>query len=300
MDSAEFGKPSVASATTISDAARTRLSTACRKRRRSRYQRQVAVGDILQFCIGSCTPLIRTREVALSAMTAPRTRWPRDCIRQTRTLAADFRLGDFAGRRRPVRSSLKPHDALARRMSIVVNVNVTASAALAFQGRLGDDLTVGLFRRRRRRNRPRTELPVILLSCNGDYQLEVRGESYREDAIRRLVDVSGAEQLASDRCRCELEVCLRREPTNPVDPNAVQVLSCSGELLGYIARERAPDYSRVLRSVETRALIHCRACAYGRLINGRRWNFGIWLGVPDADELGKALDGLSKDSLSPL
>jgi HIRAN domain len=81
---------------------------------------------------------------------------------------------------------------------------------------------------------------VILLSCDGDYPLEVRGESFREDAIRRLVDLSGAEQFAEDRCRCELELWLGREPTNPVDPNAVQVLSCSGELLGYVPRELAP------------------------------------------------------------
>ena len=85
-------------------------------------------------------------------------------------------------------------------------------------------------------------------------------------------------------------VWLRREPTNPVDPNAVQVLSCSGELLGYVARELASDYSRVLHSVEARMRIHCRARAYGRLKEDRRWNFGIWLDVPDAAALAEAFE----------
>lgn len=143
---------------------------------------------------------------------------------------------------------------------------------IALYGRPRHDQPVGLFWRRGRRRRVSIELPVCLISCEGRYPLEVRGESFREDAIRRLVDASGAEQFADDRCRCEIVVWLRREPTNTVDLNAVQVLSCAGELLGYIARELAPDYSRVLRSVESRIRIHRRACAYGRLKEDQRWS----------------------------
>lgn len=132
-------------------------------------------------------------------------------------------------------------------------------------------------------------LPVLLIPSDGVYPLEVRGESYREDAIARLVNAEGAEQTDDDRCRCELRVWLRREPTNPVDSNAVQVLSCQGELLGYLPRELAGDYSAALRVVEHRATVHCDACAYGRLINRQRWNYGIWLGMPDATRLRELL-----------
>ena len=156
---------------------------------------------------------------------------------------------------------------------------------------------VGLFAWKRRRKR-RIDLPIFLVPCEPGFPLEVRGESYRQAAIARLVEACGPEQTAHDRCRCEIRVQLRREPGNPVDPNAVQVLSLADELLGYLPRELAGEYSRVLRLVDGRLIVRCDGCAYGRLHRGDGWNFGIWLGVPSAAQLKRVLLGVNLEPVT--
>lgn len=66
----------------------------------------------------------------------------------------------------------------------------------------------------------------------GTYTLNVVGESYRQDAIRR--------------CREGHRVVLKREPENPHDANAVAVLRENGEQIGYLSRDNAEWVAEVM------------------------------------------------------
>lgn len=96
-------------------------------------------------------------------------------------------------------------------------------------------------------------------------------------------------EIDDDRCRCEIRAWLRREPDNAADANAVRVLSGAGNLLGYLPRELAGEYSQALQTVDKRCRVHCEACAFGRRTPDRRWNYGVWLGISDATQLAEAL-----------
>jgi hypothetical protein len=135
---------------------------------------------------------------------------------------------------------------------------------------------------RRRRPQP-VERPWIEVSCGGEFELEVHGESFHQPLLRELVRRSDPE-VADERIRATFKVALRREPENPRDPNAVAVLTLAGDALGHLPRELAAAYSKALTLTEQRYQVCCDAAARGRRI-GRDWNIGIWLAMPDADQL---------------
>ncbi|WP_407987646.1 hypothetical protein [Kitasatospora sp. CMC57] len=69
------------------------------------------------------------------------------------------------------------------------------------------------------------------------------GESYHSDQLERISgpEAAGEKQLVAE---------LRREPRNPDDRDAIQVL-INGGLVGYIPKEDAPDYQPELKAVES-------------------------------------------------
>lgn len=72
------------------------------------------------------------------------------------------------------------------------------------------------------------------------YEVEVVGESYRQDVIERI---AGGKSEHGKHTRVGLT--LRCEPKNPYDSDAVRV-ECMGQLVGYVARDEAADLSPAL------------------------------------------------------
>ena len=131
---------------------------------------------------------------------------------------------------------------------------------------------------------------VILVACDGEFAMEVRGESNYQDAIRECVGAADLEQTADDACHCEFRVRMAREPDNPHDVNAVAVTSASGRTLGYLAREIAQDYAPELDQLAPVAAVWCPARAYGRReYPTDPWRFGVWLDLPDASDFAAEL-----------
>jgi hypothetical protein len=137
-----------------------------------------------------------------------------------------------------------------------------------------------LFRRRRAEPVAR---PWLEVSCGGEFPLEVHGESFHQPLLRRLVEMSQP-QISDDRIRATFTVAVSREPENPHDSNAVAVLTMDGGELGHLPRDLAAAYSDALAPTEQQYGVCCRARAYGRRV-GTDWNIGIWLAMPDADQL---------------
>ncbi|KIQ64638.1 hypothetical protein TR51_10430 [Kitasatospora griseola] len=77
----------------------------------------------------------------------------------------------------------------------------------------------------------------------GHFRQSVVGESYHSDQLERISgpEAAGEKQLVAE---------LRREPRNPHDRDAIQVL-IDGGLVGYVPKEDAPDYQRELKAVES-------------------------------------------------
>jgi hypothetical protein len=152
---------------------------------------------------------------------------------------------------------------------------------------------------RRKPANPEPEPQAVVISAGGEFEVEVRGESFHQDTISKLVGTSGNVQTDGDRRRATLRAWLRPEPENPHDPNAVLVAALSGHPLGHLPRELCASYQRVLNEVGDRARIWCEACAFGRCVEGR-WNYGIWLDLPSAIELRTVLDGFSDKAVTDM
>jgi hypothetical protein len=149
----------------------------------------------------------------------------------------------------------------------------------------------------RRKKPPVVDRPWIKLSIDDGYPLEVRGESFHQPAIRALVNAAGDREIDDDRLTANLAVSIRREPENPHDVNAVAVCSIKGEILGHLPREIAGEYSSALAIAEQHVQICCDARAYGRL-HGKEWTIGIWLAVPDADQLATILTDVASADIA--
>lgn len=106
----------------------------------------------------------------------------------------------------------------------------------------------------------------------GKFGLEVVGESHYQGALRQA-------QRRARRMPAGLVtgVVVRAEPDNPCDADAVCVMSADGDaLLGYLSRERAKQYKRVLAQCEEAGLaVRCAAVLRGG--EGDKPNIGIWL-----------------------
>jgi hypothetical protein len=74
-----------------------------------------------------------------------------------------------------------------------------------------------------------------------------------------------------------IDVVMRPEPDNPYDADAVRVMSADGDgLFGYLSRDRAKQYKRVLtRCEEAKLTVTCAAVLRGGV--GDAPNLGIWL-----------------------
>lgn len=143
----------------------------------------------------------------------------------------------------------------------------------------------------RRRKEP--EKPTLMVSCGGEFAMEVKGESFHQDAIQRLVAASAIAQTSPDACHCEFPVLVFHERTNPYDANAVAISSLTGVRLGHLPREVAGEFAPVLDRIEVHASVRCSARAYGRLVeHAHDWNFGIWLDLPTASELSETVESL--------
>jgi hypothetical protein len=84
---------------------------------------------------------------------------------------------------------------------------------------------------------------VVDPADDDDFETDVVGESFRQEALRRLVERVRLDQ----RGRRLFMANLRPEPDNPYDVNAVAVHAADdGSHLGYLSRELAPTYQRHL------------------------------------------------------
>ena len=97
----------------------------------------------------------------------------------------------------------------------------------------------GLFRTRERA----AEQPPSATLYPGTEDLEVVGESYRQETLWGLVGGRRAERISHDT-----HAVLMPEPDNPVDPDAIAVL-IDGQLVGYLSRENAAAYGPGLRQL---------------------------------------------------
>ena len=92
-------------------------------------------------------------------------------------------------------------------------------------------------------------------------EIEIVGESHYQTAIAR--------------CRTGERVLLIRQPDNPYDKNAVAVTRTDGAILGYISRDEARGFAKLLDSGhKIYAEIHG---IYGG--SSDKPSFGIWLDV---------------------
>lgn len=82
----------------------------------------------------------------------------------------------------------------------------------------------------------------VLLRGRGSYDQEVAGESHCFAELRALTGSGTGERTGLAE--------LRREPSNPHDPNAVRVL-VEGRVVGYLPRAAASAYQPALRQVST-------------------------------------------------
>jgi hypothetical protein len=106
---------------------------------------------------------------------------------------------------------------------------------------------------------------------SGQFGLEAVGESHYQPAIRRAL--RDAHLQAGRRM---IRVRVEREPTNSYDPRAVRIISSSGETLGYLPRERASTYQKVLKDFEKVGLtVTCAAALYGG--DAKTPTLGVWL-----------------------
>ncbi len=141
--------------------------------------------------------------------------------------------------------------------------------------------------------------PVMAVGCGDVFEMEVKGESHYQEAIRDCVGSLDVGLTADHARSSEVDVRLVREPDNGYDSNAVSVRSMTDRTLGYLARPTAEEYAPILDGIGERAVVQCRARAYGRRAESTgHWNFGIWLDLPDATDLAEALKDISPEGMA--
>jgi hypothetical protein len=116
---------------------------------------------------------------------------------------------------------------------------------------------------------------------DGDETLFVVGESYRQDALWRLVGGQRANEV-----RVECVAALVPEPNNEYDPNAISVL-IRGERVGYLSRADAVEYlpglkALIANSRKGRVMVHGWIVGGGRRLDGLG-RLGVFLDHDPAD-----------------
>ena len=124
-------------------------------------------------------------------------------------------------------------------------------------------------------------LKVVDVEATGYFAVEVVGESNYLPALKRA--------KRSIKGDSSLRVVLVREPNNKFDKNAVCVCGVIGDALetvGYLSRENAEEYGKVLRRYETKDhYVSCQAQLRGG--DRERPNIGVWLDLPEPDVIAQ-------------
>lgn len=115
---------------------------------------------------------------------------------------------------------------------------------------------------------PEGEVDAILIDAGRGFPTQIVGESFRQDAIRVLAG-DGTESV-------ETQVLVLREPTNPVDVNAVQIVGPHGRRLGYIKGTSAIKWAPVLDELQE---LTGRIVATPAKVFPSRGNYGVWIAV---------------------
>jgi hypothetical protein len=112
------------------------------------------------------------------------------------------------------------------------------------------------------RLRPSRTYGAKALALHAEDLVEVVGESYRQDVLRRVVtgdsspyvdDLSGrARKIAETEQRRWFRAALVCEPDNEYDRNAVAVYADGVGRIGYLSRDDAADYQPVFRALRSR------------------------------------------------
>lgn len=143
--------------------------------------------------------------------------------------------------------------------------------------------------------------PVMVLECDGRFGTEVRGESHYQSAIADCIAGLPLTRTSPSSCQCDFVACLVREPNNRHDRNAIIVASVAGKTLGYLPRELAVEFASILDRLDRSLQFQCPGRAYGRQDDStERWNFGVWLDLPDPDDLSEALGDLDSAKLAEM
>ncbi len=124
-----------------------------------------------------------------------------------------------------------------------------------------------------------TTLNVWWLAGKGCF-IEVVGESFRRDAIKRVAGEHGTESALQ-----HAQAFLYPEPTNPYDANAVMVF-IGGEHVGYLNRHDAPHYQPLLLELERSGYMGCCSAAIrgGSTESGYEADYGIVLYLAPGSE----------------
>lgn len=131
--------------------------------------------------------------------------------------------------------------------------------------------------------------------------LAVVGESYRQDTLQRVAGIAtDAKPYLDDLADRPLEVAqterrrwfraaLIREPTNPVDPQAIAVHASGVGHVAYLSRDDARRFGDVLEAAERRgfAALSCPAMLSG---GDHGKSFGVVLAISDPDDIMDDLD----------
>ncbi len=121
-------------------------------------------------------------------------------------------------------------------------------------------------------------------SKNGDFDLEVVGESHYQDALWRAVGSISDDQ---ENVRSEFTAALVPEPDNPHDRNAIAI-HIEGRQVGHLSRSDARRYRAVFQKLQDQGMVGaCQARVRGGFwikrrrfvfFSGRdRANLGVWL-----------------------
>jgi hypothetical protein len=115
-----------------------------------------------------------------------------------------------------------------------------------------------------------TPTPQAFLNGNGNFDLEIVGESNYQPALRRV--------CGPGKVRHECKAILVLEDDNPHDKKAVRV-DINGDTVGYLSREAAREYRKGLKKAGHPELTaECNAIIIG---GGKgRDSVGVWLDLP--------------------
>lgn len=126
-------------------------------------------------------------------------------------------------------------------------------------------------------------MPVYKLHGNGEYELQVVGESHYQTALASLCGPRTEEGEKKI-----VETVLVPEKNNRYDSNAVRV-DVLGKTVGYLPRDEARDLRKIYKALkipENTALVVSGKIVGGWIRDGKEGHYGVYLDFPlDEDGL---------------